>query len=153
MDMVFNICFIECTIRRIRKVKLQWTLDHGDHGQIQPAEKSILFNSGIFKCFTTLEKNEFRFLAFSSSLVIILSSFINIIFSEDFTLSDKRDFNFENLLFYHKHFFMRGEDMSRVLSHIFRNQLTPLLLLLKFSNDNLVIFASQIFHRKICSSC
>ena len=55
-------------------------------------EKSISLNSGIFKCFITLEKNEISVLAFSSSLVIILSSCTNAIFSEDFALSEKRYF-------------------------------------------------------------
>ena len=62
-------------------------------------EKSITLNSGIFKCFTTLEKNEFSILAFSSLLVIILSSHTNVIFSEDFTLPEKISFTvFQNFL-------------------------------------------------------
>ena len=66
-------------------------------------EKSISLNSGIFKCFITLEKNEISILAFSSSLVIILSSCTNAIFSEDFALSEKRDFTVfsEPLTVYH----------------------------------------------------
>ena len=53
------------------------------------AEKSISFNSEICKCFTTLEKNEFSVLAFSSSVVIILASCTNVTFSKDFALSEK----------------------------------------------------------------
>ena len=63
------------------------------------AEKSISLNSGICKCFTML-KNEFNILAYSSSLVIILSLSTNTIFSEDFTLSYKRVFTlFQNCLY------------------------------------------------------
>ena len=70
------------------------------------AEKSISLNSGIFKCFTELEKNEFSILVFSSPVVIILSSCTNIIFSEDFTLSEKTGKNRfhsfpEPLIIYH----------------------------------------------------
>ena len=47
-------------------------------------EKLISLSYEIFKCFTTLEKSEFSNLAFSSSLVIILSSstYINITFQK-----------------------------------------------------------------------
>ena len=63
------------------------------------AEKSISLNSKIFKWFTTLEKNEFSILDFSSSLVIILFSCTNVTFSEDFSLSVKSDFTvFQNLV-------------------------------------------------------
>ena len=43
--------------------------------------------SRIFKCFSTLEKNEPNILAFSPSVVVILPVCTNVIFSEDFTLS------------------------------------------------------------------
>ena len=45
--------------------------------KMHSAEKSKSLNSGIFKCLPTLEKNEFSILAFSSILVIILSSCTN----------------------------------------------------------------------------
>ena len=67
--------------------------------EIYYAEKSMSLNSGIFRCFITLKNNEFNILSFSSSLVIILSSCTNVIFSEDFTLFEKRGFTvFRNLL-------------------------------------------------------
>ena len=39
------------------------------------AEKSIYFNSGMFRCFTTLENDEFNILPFSSLLVMCKCNF------------------------------------------------------------------------------
>ena len=75
--------------------------------EMYSAEKSISLNSEIFNCFATLKIYEFNILAFSSALVIMLSSCTNIILSEDFTSSNKRGFTiFENLY-------------QRCLSHLF----------------------------------
>ena len=67
--------------------------------EIHSAEKSIFLNSGIFKSFNTLEKNEINILTVSSLSVVILFSCTNVFFWEDFTLSDKKGFTvFRNLL-------------------------------------------------------
>ena len=89
--------------------KLGWLrnfiIDFKAGWEMHSAEKSISLNSGIFKCFTTLEKNEFNILAFSSSVVIILSSCTNVIFSEDFALSEKAVSQLSRSSYYLSHLF------------------------------------------------
>ena len=65
-----------CLRNSITAFKAGWEMDSN--------EKLISLSYEIFKCFTTLEKSEFSNLAFSSSLVIILSSstYINITFQK-----------------------------------------------------------------------
>ena len=59
-----------CLRNSITAFKAGWEMDSN--------EKLISLSYGIFKCFTTLEKSAFSNLAFSSSLVITLSSSTNI---------------------------------------------------------------------------
>ena len=54
--------------------------------------KINIFEFQNFQVFYTLEKSEFSILAVSSALVDIFSSFTNVIFSEDFILSDEGGF-------------------------------------------------------------